>query len=348
MMRVVVFGATGNVGTSVVASLVREPRVDHIVGVARREPAVDIPKVEWRTADVSRDPIDEVVEGADAVVHLAWAIQPSHDERLLHRVNVMGSARIFAACVRNAVPSIVYASSVGTYAPAPAGVRVDESWPNTGVATSQYSRDKAGVEYLLDRVEADHPETRIVRLRKALVFERTGASEIKRLFLGPLAPIRLIGRHGLPIVPSDDRLSFQVVHSADAAEAYRLAIVGDARGPFNIATTPIVTPDRLGEILGATPRRINPRLLHVAARVSHRLRLQPAEPGWVDLAVSAPLMDTTAARTMLGWTPTMSSTDTLRELLDGFACGTGSTTPPLEPVRGGKRLPISADMGRVN
>jgi UDP-glucose 4-epimerase len=344
-MRVVVFGATGNIGTSVLAALVGEPLVEQVVGVARRIPDAHLPKVVWRAADVSTDPLDDIVEGADAVVHLAWAIQPSHDDRLLRRVNVLGSARVFASAVRAQVPTLVYASSVGTYAPADAGERVDESWPNTGVPTSQYSRDKADVEYILDRVEEDHPEMRIVRLRKALVFKRAGASEVKRLFLGPLAPTRLIGRHGLPVVPRDDRLAFQVVHSHDAGEAYRLAVVGTERGPFNIATSPVVTPAVLAEILGARLAPISPRLLHAGARITHALRLQRAEPGWIDLAVSAPLMDTTAARTRLGWTPTMSSTETLHDLLAGFAVASGTETSPLHPGRNGELVPLRARTG---
>jgi UDP-glucose 4-epimerase len=339
-MRVVVFGATGNIGTSVVAALVGDPQVDQVVGVARRTPDVSLPKVRWCTADVSSDPLDDIVEGADAVVHLAWAIQPSHDPRLLRRVNVLGSARVFAAAVRHRIPALVYASSVGTYAPAAAGERVDETWPATGVPTSQYSRDKADVEHILDRVEEDHPEMRIVRLRTALVFKRAGASEIKRLFLGPLAPTRLIGRHGLPVVPRDERLAFQVVHSHDAGEAYRLAVVGSQRGPFNIATSPVVTPTLLADILGARPAPVHPRLLRAGARITHALRLQRAEPGWIDLAVSAPLMDTTAARSRLGWTPTRSSIETLEELLAGFAAASGTETPPLHPGRRGELVPL--------
>ena len=46
-MRVVVLGASGNVGTSVLAALRDEPRVDHIVGVCRRKPDATLAKTEW-------------------------------------------------------------------------------------------------------------------------------------------------------------------------------------------------------------------------------------------------------------------------------------------------------------
>src|SRR4051794_18340860 len=128
-MRVVVVGATGNVGTSVLHALASEPSVDSVLGVARRLPPVDFPKTEWAEADVRSSPLEPLFSGADAVVHLAWLIQPSRREDVTHAVNVEGSARVFAACGRAGVGSLVYASSVGAYSPGPKDRAVDESWP---------------------------------------------------------------------------------------------------------------------------------------------------------------------------------------------------------------------------
>lgn len=49
-MKVVVTGATGNVGTSVVEVLARDPEVTEIVGVARRGTAWKPAKTTWMTA----------------------------------------------------------------------------------------------------------------------------------------------------------------------------------------------------------------------------------------------------------------------------------------------------------
>jgi uncharacterized protein YbjT (DUF2867 family) len=77
-MRVVVLGATGNVGTSVVEQLVADPTVQSVVGVARRRPDWRPEKVEWLEADLARGDLSQCFAGADAVLHLAWAFQPSH------------------------------------------------------------------------------------------------------------------------------------------------------------------------------------------------------------------------------------------------------------------------------
>jgi nucleoside-diphosphate-sugar epimerase len=92
-MRVAVVGATGNVGSALLRALQRDEYVREILGIARRRPDITMDKVTWRTADISRDDLLPVLEGANTVVHLAWAIQPSHDERALYATNVEGSRR---------------------------------------------------------------------------------------------------------------------------------------------------------------------------------------------------------------------------------------------------------------
>ncbi|MFL5834665.1 MAG: NAD-dependent epimerase/dehydratase family protein, partial [Solirubrobacterales bacterium] len=175
-MRVIVTGASGNVGTSVLEALGREAKVDEIVGLARRVPTVEMPKVRWVGADVVADDLGPIFSGADAVIHLAWAIQPSRDEAVTERINVEGSRRVFDAAAAAKVPALVYASSVGAYSPGPKDRLVDESWRTAGIATSFYSRDKAEVERSLDAFERARPETRVVRLRPGLIFKREAAS----------------------------------------------------------------------------------------------------------------------------------------------------------------------------
>jgi UDP-glucose 4-epimerase len=330
-LRVAVTGASGNVGTSLLRALAEEPAVESIVGICRRLPSQAFPKVEWRSADVATAELEPHFQGADAVVHLAWLIQPGRDKALLHRVNVEGSARVFRAAASAGVPALVYASSVGAYSPGPKDRLVDESWPTEGIDSSFYARHKADVERLLDAHEREHPGMRVVRLRPGLVFKREAASEIRRLFAGPLLPGPLLRPALLPIVPSIQRLRFQAVHSQDVGEAYRLAVVSDAEGAFNVAAEPVLDPPELGRLLGARPVRMPARLLRGGAALTYGLRLQPSEPGWVDMALAVPLMDSARAREKLGWKPTRESGEALLELIEGMREGAGFDTPPLEP-----------------
>ena len=334
-MRVVVTGATGNVGTSVLESLVRDEAVDSILGIARRRPALSLPKVEWVAADVAQTSLVELFEGADAVVHLAWLIQPSHDREALRATNVGGSARVFDAVARAHVPALVYASSVGAYSPGPKDRAVDESWPTGGIPSSFYAQDKAAVESLLDEFEVSRPSVRVVRLRPGLIFKLESGTEIRRLFAGPLVPRALFSRGALPFVPATRRLRFQAVHAEDAAEAYRLAVVGSASGAFNIAAQPVIDPKLFAQILDARPIRVPASALRALASVSWRLRLQPTPPGWIDLALAVPIMDAAKARRELGWSPRLRADEALMELLEGMRNGSGAPTPPLDPAASG-------------
>jgi nucleoside-diphosphate-sugar epimerase len=335
-MRVVVTGATGNVGTALLRALAEEPRVREVIGVARRRPDWHVPKVTWTPADVARDDLAPVVRGADAVVHLAWLIQPSRDERTTRAVNVEGSRRVFEAAIRGGVPALVHASSVGAYAPGPKDRAVDESWPTTGIPTSFYSRHKAAAERLLDHLEAEHPRIRIVRMRPGLVFQREAASGIRRLFAGPLLPSPLVRPGLIPVVPSTPRLRFQAVHAHDLADAYRRVLLdAGARGAFNVAAEPVLDGPELARLMGARPVRVPERALRMVAAATWRARLQPTPEGWVDLALGVPIMDTGRARGELGWSPRRTGGEALRELLDGMRRSDGLPTPPLDPSTGG-------------
>ena len=334
-MRVVVTGASGNVGTSVLRSLADEPKVDEIVGIARRLPAMSWPKVKWVQADVVKDDLVRRFEGADAVVHLAWLIQPSRDEEQLHAVNVEGSRRVFRAAAEAGVGALIYASSIGAYSPGPKDRGVDESWPTDGIETSFYSRHKAATERQLDELEQEFPALRVVRLRKGLIFKREAAAEIRRYFIGPLLPGSLMRSQLIPVVPDIEGLVFQAVHSYDVGEAYRLAIVGDVRGAFNIAADPVLDPDELADLFGARKVPMPAAAVRAAADASWKAHAQPTPPGWVDLALNVPIMDTSRAREELGWKPRHSSREALMDLMNGLRDGSGADTPPLAPETSG-------------
>jgi UDP-glucose 4-epimerase len=334
-MRVVVVGGTGNVGTILLTSLAREPAVDSVLAIARRVPGVQYPKTDWAQADISSAELFPLFRGADVVVHLAWLIQPARDLETLRATNVEGSGRLFDAVAAAGVPALVYASSVGAYSRGPKDRRVDESWPTAGIASSFYARHKSEVEGLLDRFEREAPTVRVVRLRPGLIFKREAASGIRRLFAAPFLPSPLVRRELIPLMPRTERLCFQAVHSYDAGDAYRLAALTEARGPFNIAAEPVLDSGTLSRLLAARPVPVHPGLLRASVALGYRLHLQPSEPGWLDRGLSVPLMDTSRAQRELGWRPRRGADEALSELLTGIRERAGIDSPPLASDTGG-------------
>jgi nucleoside-diphosphate-sugar epimerase len=337
-MRVVVTGATGNVGTSLMRALAADDQVTELAGVARRRPEWTVPKATWVQADVEADGarLPELFAGADAVVHLAWLIQPSRDRAELRRVNVDGSRRVFEAAAVAGVGTLVHASSIGAYSRGPKDRRIDESHPTEGTPSSTYSVDKVAAERILDEVERDAPDLRVARLRPALIFKAEAGTEIRRYFAGPLLPSVLVRPEFLRLVPELPRLVVQAVHADDVAEAYRLVITTpDARGAFNVAAEPVLDPDVLARELRAVKVPVRARILRALADLTWRAHLQPTEPGWLDMGLTVPVMATARIRA-LGWAPRWTSVEALRELLDGMSRGRGlEGAPPLDPRTGG-------------
>jgi UDP-glucose 4-epimerase len=345
-VRIVVTGATGNIGSQVVERLVADPDVSEVVGLARRTPrdgggpdGKGPNGVRWVALDLTprspaatgQDPLDAVLAGADAVVHLAWLIQPTRDPARLWEVNVGGSERVLDAVARAGVGTVIHLSSVGAYAPAPPGQEVDETWPTSSVATSDYGLAKAYVERLLDVHEERHPGTRVVRLRPSLVVQRRAAAHVRRLFVGALVPDAAFGAlTELPVVPDVPGLAVQLVHAEDVAAAVHAALRRDVRGAFNLAAPPPLSGRDLARLLGARSVSLPARVARVAVHASWAARLQPVDPGWFDLALRTPLLRTDRAAAELGWTPRWGAEEALFDVLDGLRDGAGYATPPLE------------------
>lgn len=352
-MRIVVTGASGNLGSAVLRRLV--PSGDHeVVGVARRIPTTDaepFDSVQWVSVDLtdrgSADVLARTFSGADAVVHLAWGFQPSHDISYLERLGVGGTRRVIEAVAAGDVPQLVHLSSVGAYSPKHDDNPVDESWPTDGVPSSPYSRHKAAAERLLDAHERTHPSTIVTRMRPGIVGQRSAGSALLRYVVPAVVPARVIDL--LPLLPLDRRLVIPMVHADDVAAAIERAIEARAPGAFNLSAEPPVTRDDIAAAIGARPVQVPSAVLRAAVSLSWHARLQQVDAGWLDLAYSVPLLDTTRAARELGWSATTGALTVLDDVVAGMRESSADETAVLRPrtVKGSlgsllRRGPVSS------
>ncbi|WBQ03482.1 NAD-dependent epimerase/dehydratase family protein [Kribbella sp. CA-293567] len=328
-MRIVITGATGNVGTALIRRLGDEHSV---VGVSRRRPSTG--GAAWHTADLTRPDavsvLREIFEGADAVVHAAWAFQPSHDLGYLERVGVDGTRHVIEAVTAAGVPHLVHLSSIGTYAKKTANAPVDESWPATGIPSSPYSQHKAAAERLLDELEERSGDSPIVtRMRPGIIGQRSAGSALLRYALPAIVPARALDL--VMLVPLDHALAVPVVHADDVADAIARALERGAGGAYNLATPKPITADDIAAALRAHHVHVPAPVVRAAAAAAWHARLQPVDPGWLDLAYSVPLLDTTRAERELGWQPRHDGPEVLREIIDGLRTAASGRTPVLRP-----------------
>jgi UDP-glucose 4-epimerase len=347
-MTVAITGASGNVGTALLRRLA-EAGVGEVRGLARRRPPATAPydRVRWYLADLAEQDSEEVLaeflDGVDAVVHLAWALLPDRQPDVLHRVNVEGTERVLAAAGAAGVQHLVHMSSLGTYAAGPQELPVQEDWPITGIPTSTYSRQKATCERAVQEYAETYPDVTVSVTRPTLVLQPDAASEIGRYFLGPyLFPIaravpgpvaRLLP---LPL-PGELRLSF--VHADDVADAIARILDRRAPGPFNLAAPPIFDADGLAGALGARRVPVPAFVLRTGMQVAFLSHVLQIEPGWLDMGLGVPPLDTTRARIQLDWRARHSGGDLLREFVAALSSGVGHTGALLYPGTGPEHTP---------
>ena len=349
-MRVVVIGATGNVGTRVVQVL--SDAGHRVVGVSRRpapqvRPYVGLP---WHIVDVA-DPaaaveLGPVFTGADAVINLAWGFQPARDREYLRRVGLDGTRAVLAAAQSAGVPHLVHMSSVGAYSPAPRGVAQDESYPTDGIPSSPYSVDKAAAERVLDEYEESGEDgPAVCRVRPGLILQRSAGSSLLRYGLPGWVPAWTIDL--ALVLPLDPSFSVPVVHTQDVARAIGIVVDRGATGAFNLAASTPLTAPLLAKVLRARLLPVPWRVLRTLVAAAFAARVSRLDPGWIDLAFSVPLLDIARARNELGWEPAASAEAVIREAVQGMRTADSGASAPLRPRSVAAELSDRATAGPI-
>jgi UDP-glucose 4-epimerase len=324
-VAVAVTGPTGDIGIAAVTALERDPAVERIIGMARRpfDPSKHgWSKMTYQRGDIlDRDVVEALVAEADVVVHLAVIIMGSREESAL--VNLAGTRNVFEASVAAERPRrLVYASSVaayGYYADNP--VPLTEDVPTRGSAEHYYSEQKAACEAMLAEVTAGS-SLEVFILRPCIVAGPNAKALADAMPWNQLpAPVRVATR-ALPIlkpVVPDPGYPLQLVHHDDVAAAICLATTSPAPpGAYNIAGDGVVTVSDVALALGGRPVRVPAAAASAASAVIAKTPFVPSALEWLHVTRTSMVMDTTKAKTELGWRPTHTSAETLQALADAI------------------------------
>jgi nucleoside-diphosphate-sugar epimerase len=338
-MRIVITGASGNVGVALLRRLHAEGGHE-IVGLTRRPPPTDMEPysaARWHHIDLADPSVAALMTGllhdADAVVHLAWAIQPGRDRELLRRTNQHGTQAVVEAVAAAGVPQLVHMSSIGAYSRAEPPHRVvDESYPTGGVPTSSYSVDKSAAERVVDEL-ADASDQVVSTVRPGLILQPDAAAEIARYFIGRILPTSLLRPSVLRFAPWPKAIAIQIVHADDVADALVRILHRRAAGPFNLAAEPVLDRSTLRDVFGGLGPSVPLPLARAAVAASWQLHLQPTDTGWIDLAQSVPILDTGRAKRDLDWTPFHRADDLLGDFLAALRIRHGTGGPLLHSGR---------------
>jgi nucleoside-diphosphate-sugar epimerase len=319
-LTVAVTGPTGEIGRTFIRALERSREVDRIVGMARRpfDPAAHgWRRTEYRRGDVlDRASVENLTDGADVVVHLAFVILTAGDET--RHVNVEGSRNVFEAAVAAGAQRLVHASSVAAYGfPDDFDGLLTEDMPALGHARHPYSAHKAEVEAILaDALSGGETEAWV--FRPCIV----AGPDAPALVASARWPDRLPGPLGtlagaLGVLP-DPGVPFQLVHHDDVATALRAGVLGRGEpGAYNLAAKGEVTMSDVARAIGYRSVPMPRLAVEAAAEIVAHLPFLPDEAAWVEALRRPVLMDTTKARRLLRWRPRHDAHETLRATVSG-------------------------------
>jgi nucleoside-diphosphate-sugar epimerase len=298
--------------------------VSRIIGMARRpfDPErAGLRKVEYLQGDIlDRASVEELVDGVDVVVHLAFLIFGSHDETA--EINMRGSRNVFEAAFAAEVKRLIYTSSVAAY-----GWHDDnpdlltEDVPPRGTDAHYYSAQKASVEKMLDNLASVHKKTDVFVFRPCIVaggdalmfIEKIPFVQVGERLPGPIR--KVVDNLPLlrPLLP-DPGLAFQLVHTEDVADAVALAVAGRGEpGPYNLAAEGEITVSDVAHALGWYVVPLPDIAVDATIKIVSALPMLPAEARWVKAIDTPVIVDTTRARTKLGWEPRYDALETLAD-----------------------------------
>ena len=197
--RVLVTGADGFVGRSVVKALAQQPGIEAVFAQDVREVPTDrrVAGVMYQVQDV-RAPslVDSMAAGQiDTVVHLASIVTPGKDSNRAfeYSVDVDGTRNVLNACVHGGVRHVVVSSSgaaYGYHADNPAWLT--ESDALRGNEVFAYAHHKRLVEEMLAQFRVEQPALLQTVLRIGTILGEQVNNQITALFEKP----RLIAIRG--------------------------------------------------------------------------------------------------------------------------------------------------------
>lgn len=294
-MKVAVTGGSGELGTLVLRRLVMDRSVTEVVALDIRAPRVPSKKITTIKADVRDKQIGKYLEGCDALIHLAFVVTgPSG--ALFESVNVGGSINMFEAAVASGIKKIVYSSSIAAYGVVPGHpVPIVETTPRVHQPSFPYSDTKYRVEQFLDGLEKANPDLAIVRLRPAILIgaymEHALGDGMKRRVL----------------VSTGQKTPMPIVWDEDVADAVILALKGNVRGAFNLASD---DPKPIGELATASGMKlfeISPTVVKGASKalpLLGKLGLgRESDPAWLENTDVPMIISSEKAKAELGWKP---------------------------------------------
>lgn len=306
MATIAVTGANGLVGRRVVDLLRRRPDVERVLALD-----IDVPDevphgVDSRVVDV-RDPgLVEVLAGCDALVHLAFIVEPMRDEQAMHEINVGGTRNVFRCADEAGIARIVYLSSAMAYGAHPDNdVPLREDAPLRPNPDMAYARHKGELEEWISEWSAEPGRPSVGILRPSIITGPGLTNPMTRLL--ETTPFLSIRGHRPPV---------QFTHVEDVASAVELLLDNpDLQGPWNCASEGWLSFDEFLAIADVRHVEVPEEIAWQITQRTWGVGLAPLPPSYLAWSMH-PWVVAVDRLVDAGWRPKHSNRDALAELVE--------------------------------
>ena len=294
-MKVAVTGVTSDFGAAILPTLLADPEVDSVIGLARRACTISHPKLESVRMDIRDAGIEDVFRGCDVVMHLAFVVEEIRDKSQTHDINLRGSRNVIDSAYRAGVRRVVVASSINAYGPELRPKPVDESVYPAGDPVRYYFHDKAEVEHYAQWWLQQHPgEMAISLLRPTYIIgpdiDNDGIEQLTS---------------AVGAFPQADEAAYQFLHQRDMADAFVRATKQDLVGAYNLGPRDWVGVRELAAMQGQRLFDVPEGPAVAAANIAFKLGLTPFSGQWVTAGET--VVDSTKLTRATGWEPTLTA-----------------------------------------
>ncbi len=311
MGTVAITGAGGYIGQRLIEHLEQRDGCSRILGTDVREPTIQSTKLTFESKDIRDRALMDFWKGQDveALVHLAFVVDPIHDEKEMYDINVNGTLNILRICEELKVPHVIAASSGTAYG----------AWPDNPVPLKEddpirlfppnmsYAHHKGLTETHFADFMKRNPEVIFNIVRPSVVYGPNVDNYLSRFL------------KSLPVVPLTDGLDpeLQLVHEDDVARLFTLLIEKKVQGPFNVAGSGALRLSALGAMVGKKSLKVPRWIMYPLSSLLWKLNLiMEAPPGLVDYMAYPWVLDLTRARELLGFEPQYSTRETARIMFE--------------------------------
>lgn len=310
MQRIAITGSSGYYGSRLIEFIRQVAPQVTILGLDVTSPRKIAPH-EFTAIDIRDPQLKNSLANfqPDTVVHLAFVVNPIHDEDRMHDININGSRNVFEAVQTIRPERLLVASSASAFGPWPDNpLPIDDRWPMKEHPAFRYAHDK----FLLERMVAEfadrHSLMQVSWTRPCVIYGPGVDNYLSRIQL----------QYPAVVLPDGVDVPQQFVHEEDLVAATWCILEKGGRGPYNLGP-----PDwiRLSDVARETGRRtisVPLWMMNLTSKICWglRLSLMPFPPA-LNLYIRYPWI--VAPRRLsqeLGFQFKYTSLETLRNLIE--------------------------------